>query len=225
MRAYMRVPVRTHVSGCTVACVQYSNPTVKKSWCCGRNAKADAVDEAVKEKIEGLENKHGKLSAAGKAAVTELCAYHGDSFDKCWNVTTGRTVDDIRWTPKALFDSGDVVQQTGDLPMEETPEGVPADKVTNKMAHDLQLPRRMGELIAKTEYWCDVTSLDPPDGMFMTEFAKALRTVAEVARVHAQTRARNCHHCGPRAHARMHRGPSTRVNGRSWCACCSATQS
>mmetsp|Transcript_50876 Transcript_50876/g.99520 ORF Transcript_50876/g.99520 Transcript_50876/m.99520 type:complete len:475 (-) Transcript_50876:163-1587(-) len=37
----------------------------------------------------------------------------------------------------------------------------------------------MGEIIGRTEVWCDVLSLAPPDGLFMVEFNKALQKLAK----------------------------------------------
>lgn len=34
----------------------------------------------------------------------------------------------------------------------------------------------------KTEHWCDVMSLGPPDGLFMTHFQDALKVIAENAK-------------------------------------------
>lgn len=39
----------------------------------------------------------------------------------------------------------------------------------------------MGEIMSRTKYWLDVTSLGPPDGEFMTQFKKALRNIADTA--------------------------------------------
>ncbi|KAL3794545.1 hypothetical protein HJC23_008001 [Cyclotella cryptica] len=41
---------------------------------------------------------------------------------------------------------------------------------------------KMGEMIGRTEAWCDVTSLGPPDGKFMECFRSGLKTLAERSR-------------------------------------------
>ena len=134
------------------------------------------------EKIRGDLGDSANLSYAGSAAYETLRHKHGKQHDKCWNVTTGRTVGTVRWTPKDPFDHACRCK----LQMKDTPEDVPADKVAGKKAHNQDLPGRMGELIAKTEYWCDVTSLDPPDGMFMTAFTNAITKVAQVWNIAAR---------------------------------------
>ena len=147
------------------------NPTVKRAMCCGKSEIYTSVD--LSEKLEGLRNAlgdDGELSYAGMAAY-EALRHHGAQLEKCWDVTTGRTVGSIRWTPKDLFEPPKPVI---DLPMTRTPaaapedhrQAVPDDAVTGNLAHDQHFPKRLGELIAMTEFWCDVTSLDPPDGMY-----------------------------------------------------------
>ena len=181
----------------------YSNPTVKKP-CCGpcRKTREETTADLEEElkKIRGGLGDGAQLSYAGMAAYEQLRLHHGNQHDKCWNVTTGRTVGSIRWTPKDQFKK-DKLDPDGNVLMEDTPDGVPEDKETGKKAHDQDLPRRMGELIAKTEHWCDVTSLDPPDGMFMTEFTKAITTVAKVAPAPARAHSHAC----ARARARAQR--------------------
>lgn len=102
-----------------------------------------------------------KLSHIGKAAYRTLLARHANQYKRCWNVTSG-AIRQIRQTPygweRGTWDS-----------VNDPPEG-----------HDKEFPERMGELISMTEYWCDVTSLSPPDdGHFMDEFKKAVVVVAK----------------------------------------------
>lgn len=72
-----------------------------------------------------------------------------------WNVTSGSVVDEVHQTPRH-FDKEDPTE-----------------------SHSDWFPEKMGELIGRTEYWCDVTSLGPPDGKFLDCFKAGLATLAE----------------------------------------------
>jgi phosphatidylserine/phosphatidylglycerophosphate/cardiolipin synthase-like enzyme len=39
----------------------------------------------------------------------------------------------------------------------------------------------MSEIVSRTEVWCDLLSLAPPDGLFLVEMKKALTTIANNA--------------------------------------------
>lgn len=73
-----------------------------------------------------------------------------------WNVTRGTIVDGLDQTPKHWDVKDD-----------------PCD------CHSDWFPEKMGELIGKTQVWCDITSLGPPDGKFMECFKVGLATLAE----------------------------------------------
>jgi hypothetical protein len=40
----------------------------------------------------------------------------------------------------------------------------------------------MAEIVARTEHWCDILSLSPPDGLFMEKMQDAIATIAERAK-------------------------------------------
>jgi len=97
-----------------------------------------------------------ELSDVGAAAYNSLKIKHNWFHHQLWNVTYGKVVGELQHTPRDAW-----TRETGDVPE----------------AHDDWFPERLGSIIAKTEVWCDVLSLGPPDGLFMTEFNKALRTL------------------------------------------------
>uniref|UniRef100_A0A7S1FXU7 PLD phosphodiesterase domain-containing protein n=1 Tax=Corethron hystrix TaxID=216773 RepID=A0A7S1FXU7_9STRA len=101
------------------------------------------------------------LSHVGSAAYDALKIKHGWYHHSLWNVTSGRVVGELDHTPKDAW-----TREEGD-PVE---------------GHDDWFPEKLGEIISRTEIWCDVLSLGPPDGAFMDEFNKALITVAERAK-------------------------------------------
>jgi phosphatidylserine/phosphatidylglycerophosphate/cardiolipin synthase-like enzyme len=47
-----------------------------------------------------------------------------------------------------------------------------------EQGHDDWFPEKMGEIMSRTEVWCDVMSLAPPDGLFMTQVQEALVKIA-----------------------------------------------
>jgi len=73
-------------------------------------------------------------------------------------VTFGKVVGELQHTPRDAWtrDEGDV------LP-----------------GHDDWFPEKIGEIIGRTEVWCDLMSLAPPDGLFLEEINKALRKLSQ----------------------------------------------
>jgi hypothetical protein len=98
------------------------------------------------------------LSHVGKAAYDVLRKSHNHHHHELWNVTKGKVVGNLHVTPRDAF-----TRTTTD-----PPDG-----------HDDWFPEALGEIIARTEVWCDVLSLAPPDGKFMQSFQKALSILAE----------------------------------------------
>ena len=96
------------------------------------------------------------LSHVGHAVHDVLRKHHNRHHHKMWNVTRGTVVDSVHQTPKHW-----------DMTEDPTEE------------HSHWLPEKMGELIGRTEAWCDITSLGPPDGKFMKCFKAGLATLAE----------------------------------------------
>ena len=97
-----------------------------------------------------------KLSYVGKAAYDVLRKKHPRQHHQLWNVTTGKVVGELHYTPKNCW------RATQDVPE----------------CHDDWLPEKMAEIITRTEHWCDVMSLGPPDGLFLEKFQEALGVLA-----------------------------------------------
>lgn len=102
-----------------------------------------------------------KLSYVGKSCYKILQTKHAWHHHKLWNVTSGKTIGSLHQTPKSdIFSSTDA----------------PVD------GHDDWFPEKMFEIMSRTKVWCDVMSLGPPDGIFLTKFNEALKTIAENAK-------------------------------------------
>lgn len=99
------------------------------------------------------------LSHVGEAAYECLRAKHGEHHHQLWNVTSGRIVGELHQTPKEAWPGHEV-----------PPDG-----------HDDWFPAIMADVMSRTQVWCDVLSLGPPDGKFMTYFKEALGKIAETA--------------------------------------------
>lgn len=97
------------------------------------------------------------LSYVGLAAYEVLRKKHPRQHHQSWNVTTGKVIGELDYTPKLAW------QATRDLD-----EG-----------HDDWFPAKLAEIVKRTEVWCDIMSLGPPDGVFMTHFQEALVCLAE----------------------------------------------
>jgi hypothetical protein len=99
------------------------------------------------------------LSYVGSAAYNVLRKHHNHHHHELWNVTKGKIIGELHQTPMDAFSRTDAA---------DPPEG-----------HDDWFPKKMGEILGRTETWCDVMSLAPPDGLFMVEFKKALVQICE----------------------------------------------
>jgi hypothetical protein len=107
---------------------------------------------------EVVDKSAGDLSHVGLAAYEVLRKRHNHHHHELWNVTKGKVVGEIQVTPKDAFS-----RETHD-----PPEG-----------HDDWFPQVVCEMISRTEEWCDVMSLAPPDGLFLKYFQKALTNICE----------------------------------------------
>ena len=101
------------------------------------------------------------LSHVGQAAYELLRTKHEDHHNQQWNVTHGRVVGDLHQTPRMAWPG---------------PEEGPHDD-----GHDDWFPEAMADIMKRTQVWCDVCSLGPPDGLFMERFKEALAVIAENA--------------------------------------------
>ncbi len=101
-----------------------------------------------------------KQSHIGVAAIEELEANHSDYKDELWASTTGQVVGRIQHSPKGMWD------QLHDL----------------DAGHTDWFADVYGDLLAKTEVFCDFLSLSPPDGMFLEKIKASLAILAEKSR-------------------------------------------
>jgi len=125
---------------------------------CGCFSGLPSEDELTKQ-IE--DSSAQKLSVVGRAAYDALKFKHAWHHHSMWNVTTGKTVGSLHQTPNAS------VFKTSDDPQE---------------AHADWFPDKMKEIMSKTTTWCDLMSLGPPDGVFLTKIKEALATICETAK-------------------------------------------
>jgi phosphatidylserine/phosphatidylglycerophosphate/cardiolipin synthase-like enzyme len=122
------------------------------------------------------------LTHNGKAVYDAIRFKHPISHHEQWNVTGGKVVKVLQ-TPVGAFESkGNVdAETTVDLPKEgdyHSPMQTP-NLVEN---HSHWLADYMGDVIEATKHWCDIMSLSPPDGYFMTQFNRAIRNLHEKAK-------------------------------------------
>ncbi|CAB9510902.1 Inherit from NOG: PLDc [Seminavis robusta] len=99
------------------------------------------------------------LSYVGEAVYNVLRRHHNHHHHELWNVTKGKIVGDLQFTPRDAFTRMDRTD--------------PVD------GHDDWFPKAALSVMRKTQVWCDVLSLAPPDGKFMVEFKDALREICE----------------------------------------------
>ena len=98
-----------------------------------------------------------ELSHVGTAAYNALRKGHNSwHHHTLWNVTSGKVVGELHQTPKGGWGFE-----------HDPPDG-----------HDDWFPEKMGEILSRTEYFADVMSLGPPDGLFMTKLNEALKKIA-----------------------------------------------
>ena len=97
-----------------------------------------------------------RLSYVGKAAYEVLRKKHPRQHHQLWNVTTGTVIGQLQSTPLNCW------QTTKDL----------------EDGHDDWFPERLADIIKRTTTWCDIMSLGPPDGLFLTKFQEAIEVLA-----------------------------------------------
>jgi hypothetical protein len=113
----------------------------------------ESEDEAVVDK-----SAHA-LSHVGTAAYEVLRTKHAGHHHELWNVTTGKVMGKVWQTPTDAWTRLDSID--------------PSD------GHDDWFPEKIAHLIGRTEEWCDIMSLVPPDGLFLQAFKDALRIICE----------------------------------------------
>ena len=114
-------------------------------------------DESSGDEIE--DRSAGDLSHVGEAAYDVLRKHHNHHHKELWNVTKGKIIGELHQTPTDAFSRTESA---------DPPEG-----------HSDWFPQKVGEIVARTEFWCDVMSLAPPDGAFLVAFRKALKKICD----------------------------------------------
>jgi phosphatidylserine/phosphatidylglycerophosphate/cardiolipin synthase-like enzyme len=113
--------------------------------------KANAAEDVV-------DNSATNLSYLGEAAYEILRTKHKSYHKSEWNVTQSQVVGPLQHTPG---------------PSAFTSKSDPKD------GHSDWFAEKMCELMSSTTKWCDVMSLGSPDGLFLEQFQKALKNLAE----------------------------------------------
>jgi hypothetical protein len=119
------------------------------------NHMCDPGYESSGDEVEDKDAEH--LSHVGKAAYEVLRTKHNRSHKSQWNVTHGKVVGELDQTPKDGWKR----------------------KSEYKGVHDDWFPTKMGEIMSRTQKWCDLLSLSPPDGIFLDKIIESLYTVAK----------------------------------------------
>jgi hypothetical protein len=114
----------------------------------------DDDDESSGDEVE--DKSAGDLSYVGTAAYDVLRKHHNHHHHELWNVTKGKVVGNLHITPRNAFDR------------------TTNDPTSLQQLHDEWFPKAIGEIISRTEEWCDILSLTPPEGLFLEEIEKAL---------------------------------------------------
>lgn len=125
---------------------------------CGWNPLSNGEDDD--DLLEAVHDEDAsRLSSIGSAAYEVLRTRHAGQHNKLWNVSSGEFIE-LHATPRHSF------SQTRD----------PVD------SHDDWFPAKMQEIMSRTEQWCDILSLSPPDGLFLQCFREGLATLCEKAK-------------------------------------------
>jgi phosphatidylserine/phosphatidylglycerophosphate/cardiolipin synthase-like enzyme len=106
----------------------------------------------------GFDESSQNLSHVGQAISRTLLKRHILKYKTSWNVSSGKVVS-LNLTPKQSF------QDVPGLPHILSP------------GHSEWFPAELRKIIEKTEVWCDILGLSPPDGDFMDAFCDAIETL------------------------------------------------
>lgn len=128
------------------------------SCCCGGDAQEELSSG---DEVTDLSAKH--ISYVAQAAYDKLRKSHNNSHHVCWNVTSGKIIGRVLDTPE--YDHSRDWQSPND-PRE---------------GHSNWFPEKIEEIMKKTKEWCDVSSLTPPDGLFMKCMKRAIKSINDTA--------------------------------------------
>jgi len=104
------------------------------------------------------------LSYVGLAALNELNTTFPQYESRLWDVTSGKIIGDVQYTPKDFWSSSALPEHHSDW-----------------------FPERMGEIVGLTTSFCDLMNLGPPDDKFLEEIRKGLKTIADGAGTRDET--------------------------------------
>jgi len=119
---------------------------------CGLDLGWSNTDDGGETKVS-VDDDAVNLSYVGTAAYNALRVKHFWFHHRLWDVTSGRVIEEVHQTPGRDDSWG----------TEEDPSG----------DHSIWFPEKMCEIIARTEFFCDIMSLGPPDGLFLENMKKA----------------------------------------------------
>jgi len=125
------------------------NSFATKLCCCKQESDSSGEEIFDKDAVN--------LSHVGDAVHKVLGRHHYHHHHTMWNVTSGSIVGSVDDTPKNVWNTA------------ENPEN----------GNDDWFPEKMKDIITRTERWCDIMSLGPPDGKFLTAFQDSLRILAD----------------------------------------------
>jgi len=120
-----------------------------------RGMDADSSSDS-EDEVEITDQSATELSYVGTAAYDVLRKKHGKFHKELWNVSKGKIMD-LTFTPRDAFTR--------------------TDSTNPPVGHSDWLPQKLEEIISKTERWCDILSLGPPDGLFLTAFQQGLKNI------------------------------------------------
>jgi len=96
------------------------------------------------------------LSHVGIEVYNVLRRHHNHLHHELWNVTKSKVIR-LDATPLDAF--------------------IREDRMDPIEGHDDWFPKKIENLIGRTEEWCDILTLAPPDGMFLEAFKKGIEKI------------------------------------------------
>jgi len=105
----------------------------------------------VESLVEVMDRDAVNLSHVGQSVYETLRKKFGKHHNKEWDVSSGKVIGKFHQTPRLC------------------------EPITE--CHSNWFPEKMSEIIGRTERWCDILSLSPPDGLFLIYFKEALQAI------------------------------------------------
>lgn len=107
------------------------------------------------------------LSHVGSAAFSLLNTNFSAYKSRLWDLTDGKVIGDLQYTPLDFWS------------LKDDADGGMGNRLPS--GHSDWFAQGLGELVGKTTQFCDLMSLDSPDGYFLEEIRKGLSTIAQRA--------------------------------------------